>query len=417
MKKSDITENDIYKKIIDLKQIVFEVTDSCNLNCKYCAYSDLYDGYDIREGLKLPFEKVRVLLDYFFEIWDENKTRGCYYPVSISFYGGEPLLNIPLIKQTIEYIDNYKDVGKRFFYFMTTNGMCLDKHMDFLVEKKFRLLISLDGDEFGDSYRIDHSGKGSYSKVFNNIKTLEKKYPNYFKNFVQFNAVLHNRNSVENLYSFFKENFNTSPSISTLSTNGIKKDKAKEFLQMYQNMSDSIIQSNRCSELESELFINAPRGNALTKFLFSESGNIFPTYNSLFIEKRQIFNKPTSTCIPFSMKMFISVNGKILPCERIDHKYSYGVISNNKVIMDFREIAEKFNYYLSILKSQCDSCGINNLCEQCVYQFDNLIEREVRCPQLCSSKKAKMIKTDIKNMLIEYPHYYEKITKEIIMKS
>lgn len=416
MIKSCISENDIYYNIANLKQIVFEVTDKCNLNCKYCAYSDLYNSYDDRNNQMLSFEKVKLLLDYLINIWSTHSTPGCNSPVSISFYGGEPLLNTPLIKRTIEYLESCKDVGKRFFFFMTTNGMCLDKYMDYLVEKEFRLLISLDGDEFNDSYRVDHSGKNSFNRVFNNIKKLENKYPSYFNKFVKFNAVLHNRNSVENICSFYKENFNTSPLISPLSTYGININKIKEFSQLYQNISDSIFQSDKCSELESELFINSPRGNALTKYLFSESENIFSTFNSLFLDKKQKINKITGTCVPFEMKMFISVNGKILPCERIDHKYFYGNINNN-VNLDFKEIADSFNMYLKILKSQCDICGINSLCGRCIYQFDNLLKSEIQCNQLCTPKKGQIIKSEVKNMLIEYPFYYEKIMKEIIMKS
>lgn len=43
------TPNDIEQNLINLKQLVFEVTDACNLRCKYCGYADLYEGYDKRE--------------------------------------------------------------------------------------------------------------------------------------------------------------------------------------------------------------------------------------------------------------------------------------------------------------------------------------------------------------------------------
>ena len=35
---------------------------------------------------------------------------------------------------------------------------------------------------------------------------------------------------------------------------------------------------------------------------------------------------PTGTCIPFSRKLFVTVNGKILPCERIGHNNFLGSI-------------------------------------------------------------------------------------------
>ncbi len=36
---------------------------------------------------------------------------------------------------------------------MTSNAVLLDKYQDYLAEKQFDILISLDGDEWGNSYR------------------------------------------------------------------------------------------------------------------------------------------------------------------------------------------------------------------------------------------------------------------------
>lgn len=38
-----ITAESIRQNLINLPQIVFEVTDACNLRCKYCGYAGLYD--------------------------------------------------------------------------------------------------------------------------------------------------------------------------------------------------------------------------------------------------------------------------------------------------------------------------------------------------------------------------------------
>lgn len=48
-----IKADDIKRNLINLSQIVLEVTDLCNLNCKYCAYGDLYKGYDPRSRINL----------------------------------------------------------------------------------------------------------------------------------------------------------------------------------------------------------------------------------------------------------------------------------------------------------------------------------------------------------------------------
>jgi uncharacterized protein len=43
--------------------------------------------------------------------------------------------------------------------------------------------------------------------------------------------------------------------------------------------------------------------------------------------------------------MFVTVNGKILPCERISHKYALGEVTDEGVHLDFTEIAERYNNY------------------------------------------------------------------------
>ena len=37
-----ITADMVKEELANLKQLVFEVTDACNLRCKYCGYGELY---------------------------------------------------------------------------------------------------------------------------------------------------------------------------------------------------------------------------------------------------------------------------------------------------------------------------------------------------------------------------------------
>ena len=39
----ELQENDILHQLVNLEQLTFEVTDSCNLKCKYCGYGELYN--------------------------------------------------------------------------------------------------------------------------------------------------------------------------------------------------------------------------------------------------------------------------------------------------------------------------------------------------------------------------------------
>ena len=94
-----ITAKDIHNNLINLRKLVIEVTDSCNLMCTYCAYRDLYQDPEVRDFGNMKFAQIRPLLDYLTSLWyDKDVDR----MTDVGFYGGEPLLNIALIRQVID---------------------------------------------------------------------------------------------------------------------------------------------------------------------------------------------------------------------------------------------------------------------------------------------------------------------------
>lgn len=305
-----IDADEVKNNIVNLKQITFEVTDACNLQCQYCGYGDLYFGYDKRELKYMTFDQAKLILDYLVNIWENNNTASLNQKTYISFYGGEPLLNMKLIKSVIDYVEQIR-VSRNFIFSMTTNAMLLYKYMDYLVEKKINLLISLDGDEFSQSYRVTKFGKNSFEKVFKNVKLLQRMYPEYFLNHVNFNSVLHKRNCVENVFSFIKKEFGKQPTISELNNSGIKPNMIEEFERTYKNKRESLMASENYAKLSEELFLSEPKTHDLLLYLHQYSGNVFKDYNSLFIDENNYVYTPSGTCSPFSKKMFITVNGKI----------------------------------------------------------------------------------------------------------
>jgi len=162
-----INEKIIKNNLINLDHIIFEVTERCNLKCKYCALSDqLYKIYNMRKSRDMPFKKAQLMIDYLINLWRENYLCDTNIPLIVGFYGGEPLMNISLIKKIINYFEQNNIIGRQIFYSMTTNALLLDKHIDFLAEKGFHLAISMDGNEFAQSYRIDKFEKNSFNAKF-----------------------------------------------------------------------------------------------------------------------------------------------------------------------------------------------------------------------------------------------------------
>lgn len=411
-----ISHLDIEYSLANLKQLVFEVTDACNLRCKYCAYADLYEGYDQRENLKLPFQKAKLIIDYLYEYWEKRYCIEVNDPITIGFYGGEPLLNVPFIQQVINYIESLNPIGKKFHYNMTTNAILLDRYMDFLAENEFRLLISLDGDKKGQSYRVDTKGKNSFDKVLANIQLLRSKYPSYFEHYVMFNSVLHNRNEVESTYRFIKDKFGKEPMISPLNNSGVRKDKLQEFYQAYQNVATSIQKANNCEALKNELFIKSPETGALVNYIYHHTGNVFNDYNDLLLGREGSSFPPSGTCIPFSKKMFITVKGRILQCEKIDHEFALGQITNKKVELNLEQAARQHNKYTFRYMNQCKTCAAKQLCTQCVYQIDDIHDKTSKCYSYYSATQHEKQKEYYMDHLDKHPELYNRILKEVVVR-
>ena len=409
------THNDILYHLQNLRHLVFEVTDQCNLDCRYCAYSELYRGYDARKGKNMSFIKAKLIMDYLCDLWKGGGySDGSNNELTISFYGGEPLMNFRFIQQVIDYVENLglEKIGKICSYSMTTNAVLINQYMDYLVEKDFRLLISLDGDEFAQSYRRDHLGNNSFDRVFKNIKLLQDKYPEYFENKISFNSVLHNRNEIESIHQFIRTQFAKIPRISPLSEVGICKEKKHEFISIYRNPTESFYRSGNCEFIESEMLMRTPRTAQLADYILHQGANDYYTYNDLYINKDEL-PLSTGTCVPFFKKMFVTVNGKILPCERISQQFSVGQVHEDRVELNENYVVDRHNYYISKYANQCINCVSNRVCMQCVYFIDDICKDDTRCPSFLTKNDLERRNEDTFKFLEEHPHYYKRILEEV----
>ena len=119
----------------NIVQLCFITTENCNLRCKYCVYSGAYKDmrtHNIKH--EMSWSLAKNIVDFFL-------TRGSIN--TISFYGGESLIEYKLIKQVVEYVRG-KNVNINFA--MNTNLTLLTEDiLDFLIKYQFAITISLDG--------------------------------------------------------------------------------------------------------------------------------------------------------------------------------------------------------------------------------------------------------------------------------
>lgn len=148
---------------LDLKALCLHMAHDCNLRCDYCfADKGAYRGKLALMSSGTACRAVDLLLDH--------STRK---HVEIDFFGGEPLLNFPAVKETVEYA--LRRQGDRVVHFtLTTNATILNEEiLGFLNRHMDNLVFSLDGrKEVHDRMRKFADGGGTYDIVLKNIRRI-----------------------------------------------------------------------------------------------------------------------------------------------------------------------------------------------------------------------------------------------------
>lgn len=153
-----------------LTSLVLGVTTGCNLGCTYCYKEDL-----TRPGgaAVLAPDKARAAVDLLI------KGSGRRPRINLTFFGGEPLTNLPLIREVVAYAEaRAAEAGKVVDFSLTTNGTLLDDEVAaFLDDHRFAITVSMDGPaEVHDRNRRTVGGKGTYGLVAEKARRLVASY-------------------------------------------------------------------------------------------------------------------------------------------------------------------------------------------------------------------------------------------------
>lgn len=292
--KGRITAEGIMNQLANIRHIGFEVTDGCNLKCTYCIYGKYYNDYDIRTGKKMDIHKAKILIDDLLERLHSPLNNSTMNEVMISFYGGEPLLNFEFIQEMVLYTQQKQDDHVKFNYVMTTNAILLKKYFSFIYQYNFRVMISLDGSAENDGHRIFTNGNPSFEIVYHTAKYIQEQYPDYFEQMITFNAVMHNKNNVEEVFDFFQQEFGKVPNMAGLNSSGVNPEMADEFNHL-RMVKPSTNNEQIIREMERVMDLHSDDVRILQNFVFRYSGNVYMNYNHLLGKRDYSQYIPTAT--------------------------------------------------------------------------------------------------------------------------
>jgi uncharacterized protein len=263
---------------------------------------------------KMSWQTARKALDWFLEKSTESTDR------NISFYGGEPLLNLELIQRCVSYVKEKS--AKKYTFAMTTNGLLLRGHIpDYLAENEFNVMVSLDGPRaLHDRYRPDRKGNGTWDRIMRNLQCVHDKHPSFLGKHVTISAVITSEHHMLEMKNCFERHpllsgLTVSTSYPVYSPNPVLNNDPAE--------SDS----GRCStcSLYSECAARLISNERLTPFM----KNLFQR------EFYDIYTRPiykgfdggvhiNGCCFPGQRRLFVSCDGTYFVCERLDNAYPLG---------------------------------------------------------------------------------------------
>lgn len=128
------------------------VTRNCNLNCIYC--------YQKNKSIpRMSFLTAKACVDEIFKTFQSD----LYAGITLKFMGGEPLLEVDLLRKVYEYAhETYPNIKKMMF--ATTNGTLLNDEMkEWFHEHRKTLYLGLSID--GTPEVHNHNRSNSYEMI------------------------------------------------------------------------------------------------------------------------------------------------------------------------------------------------------------------------------------------------------------
>ncbi len=367
------------------QQLILNVTEKCNFRCTYCVFGGSYEGQRGHSKKAMTWETARAAIDEFLANSDPAHER------TVSFYGGEPLLNLSLIRRCVAHAKAAPPGGKLVFS-MTTNGSLLaGAAADFVAGENFLITVSLDGpSQLHDRHRKTRSGRTTWKKVLSNLKAFLAAHSEYLTNgHMQFNAVATPQTDLCQTQAFFGscELFTDAMG---MQVNVQKERSASSGL----TPSDVLVKS--AEALRKEFLGELGRGEFQSRhrsrskwvqasllqrplIMFHKRKYLSPHLP----EKMRFLN----TCVPGERRTFVSVSGDYYACERVPQDAS-GLIGDVRGGMDAGKVLAMLERWHAARGDACRGCWcLSNCMVGCFANAGNEPSRQSMA-EACAAHRA-----------------------------
>ena len=357
-RETDEELNAVYN--YSLQSLILEVTQMCNYRCKYCVfhnYNEYYRDYSMRN---MSWETAKTAIEYVSKHSGKKE-------LSVSFYGGEPLINFEVMKKSIDYCEKLMP-DKTLIFAFTTNLSLMDKEKaDYFAKHNCYIMCSLDGPQYiHDAYRVGTRGEGTYNKTLLGLRTLLDAYGTKAVSNISFNVVVcppYSRKKLNAIKDFFEE-LDWLPDGISIKYSYVESGSLREqdIDYTYFPKGEDIV--NEIPPIDVWLTEELSKENTEKGILFSLARDALVRVHKRFLLDRPCEKiKRNGCCIPGGRRIYIDIDGNIALCERVG---KCPFIGNVKTGINMEQVKKWYlEDYEKASIDQCKNCWAVNLCNMC----------------------------------------------------
>lgn len=317
-----------------IKSMCINIAHDCQLRCKYCFASHGNFGGNAK---LMDFETSKNAIDFLI------RNSGKRVNLEVDFFGGEPLMNFGVVKQTVNYARKCEKIfNKKFRFTITTNGLALDdENIDFINSEMSNVVLSLDGrKDINDFMRITKSGIGCFDIIVQKFQKLVKKRGNK-EYFVRGTFTKNNLDFSKDVLCLFNLGFNKislEPAVLKDDIEfSLEKVDREKILKEYENLADLVL---KLSEIDKN-------------FVFFHFMHDFG--------KMPCIVKTVKGCGCGNEYVSVTPEGDIYPCHQfvgID-SFKMGNVNTNDFNYDMKK---KFSVPNLCSSDKCKNCWVKFFC-------------------------------------------------------
>lgn len=317
---------------LGVKALCLNVAHLCNMKCRYCFASQGDFG---RGKALMPFEVGKKAVDFLLE------QSGPVRRVEVDFFGGEPLLNIKVVRQLVDYGERAaEELGKQIHFTLTTNGLLLDDETNrFILDKQLSVVLSMDGrPEIHDYNRPLPDGSGSYSRVLPRFKDLVGLKPHsYYIRGTFTRHALNFASDYRHLADLGFDSISLEPAVGTGKEYTIQESDLPRVLAEYERLADLILEYR----------------------LAGRDVNFF--HFNLDLQKGPCLAKRMTGCGAGVEYLAVTPEGDLYPCHQLvgEERFHMGNVSYSQLD---EEIRRKLAGSHMVSKPVCMHCWARNFC-------------------------------------------------------